>query len=413
MAVNLNRLETALRVLAMPAFLDIGAERLEAILKPARAFWKGFFEVGVVWSRVQGLGGGLMLKQLMVRDFRCFDRVQVELHPEMTAFVGRNGQGKTSLLEAACVLLRLQSPRTSSREEWIRFGQTAAVVEGRWGELDLRVAVSAKARRLAVDGVVCGRSGDFLQRSGVVVWMDHADMNLLRGGGEHRRRFLDFAGSQVFADYLPALKAYDRALRGRNYVLKRDAVIAWKQAEAFGRVMAGHAQVLAARRAELCEALRLPVSAFHDEVSGGEEQVALRYLCGFDGGDLNDELLAWRDEEARLRVTVRGPHRDDLELMLRGQDARAFASEGQQRTMTLAMKLAQARVLFERRGQAPLLLVDDVFGELDADRRRAFLNCLPKGTQKILTTTRMDWADGGATSGWIFEVSGGNVTKLG
>lgn len=352
-----------------------------------------------------------MLKQLMVRDFRCFDRVQVELDPEMTAFVGRNGQGKTSLLEAACVLLRLQSPRTSSREEWIRFGQAAAVAEGRWEAVDLRVAVSAKARRLAVDGAVCGRAAEYLERSGVVVWMDHADMNLLRGGGEHRRRFLDFAACQVSADYLPALRAYERALRGRNHVLKRDAVISWRQADAFGRVMAEHARVLTARRAELCEALRLPVAAFHQEVSGGTEEVALRYMCGCDGDDLNEELLAWREEEARLRATVRGPHRDDLELTLRGQDARAFASEGQQRTMTLAMKLAQAQVLFERRGQAPLLLVDDVFGELDADRRRAFLNCLPKGTQKILTTTRLDWAEGSAPKGLTYEVCAGTVTR--
>jgi DNA replication and repair protein RecF len=103
-------------------------------------------------------------------------------------------------------------------------------------------------------------------------------------------------------------------------------------------------------------------------------------------------------------VTLRGPHRDELGLTLRGQDARAFASEGQQRTMTLAMKLAQALVLFELRRQAPLLLVDDVFGELDAERRRAFLGCLPVGTQKILTTTRMDWAGQGGVGGRVYEV---------
>lgn len=354
-----------------------------------------------------------MLERLSVRDFRCFERVQVELDPELTAFVGRNGQGKTSLLEAACVLLRLQSPRTSGREEWIRFGQPAVVVEGRWEELDLRVAVSAKARRLAVDGAVCGRAGEYLERSGVVVWMDHSDMSLLRGGGEHRRRFLDFAGSQAYADYLPALRAYERALRGRNYVLKRDAVISWKEAEAFGRVMAEHARVLTRRRAELCEAMQLPVADFHARVSGGEEFVTVAYLAGSAGDDLGEELLAIREEEARLRVTLRGPHRDDLEMMLRGQDARAFASEGQQRTMTLAMKLAQARVLFELRGKAPLLLVDDVFGELDADRRRAFLNCLPKGTQKVLTTTRMEWAGEEEFLGRVYQVEGGGVSLMG
>jgi DNA replication and repair protein RecF len=348
-----------------------------------------------------------MLEYLQLRDFRCFTDVRVALDAEVTALVGRNGQGKTSLMEAACVLLRLQSPRTSSREEWIRFGQTAAVVTGRWGGKELRAAVSKTARRLALDGVVCGRAGDYLAESGVVVWMDHADMNLLRGGAEHRRRFLDFAASQLFVDYLPALRAYERALRGRNHVLKRDAVIAWRQADAFGRVMAAHARVLVARRAALVEALRLPVAGFYERVSGGAEAVEVSYQPGQAGEDLEAEWLARREEEARLRATLSGPHRDDLALAMKGVDARAFASEGQQRTLALALKLAQAQVLFELRGVAPLLLMDDVFGELDRERRRAFLGCLPVGTQKVLTTTRLDWLEEGQLVGKVFEVANG------
>ena len=103
-----------------------------------------------------------MLEKLTLRDFRCFDSVQVDVHPETTVFTGKNGQGKTSLIEAACVLLRLQSPRTSSRDEWVRFGAQAAVVEGKWNGSVLRCAQSAKARRLAVDGGVCNRFADYL-----------------------------------------------------------------------------------------------------------------------------------------------------------------------------------------------------------------------------------------------------------
>lgn len=352
-----------------------------------------------------------MLEYLQLRDFRCFTDVRVELDSELTALVGRNGQGKTSLLEAACVLLRLQSPRTSSREEWIRFGQPAAVVTGRWAERDLRAAVSKTARRLAVDGAVCSRAGDYLAGSGVVVWMDHADMNLLRGGAEHRRRFLDFAASQMFVDYLPALRAYERALRGRNHVLKRDAVIAWRQADAFGRVMAEHARVLVERRASLVAALVQPVVAFYGRVSGGSEAVALSYLRGQETDDLEGEWVMRRDEESRLRVTVCGPHRDDLGLRMKEVDARAFASEGQQRTLALALKLAQAQVLFEAKGSAPLLLMDDVFGELDRERRRAFLDCLPAGTQKLMTTTRLDWVEEGRLEGKVFEVLDGGLVS--
>ncbi len=354
---------------------------------------------------------GLMLEQLLARDFRCFEQVRLDLDPDLTALVGRNGQGKTSLLEAACVLLRVQSPRTSNRGEWIRFGAPAAVVEGTWRGRALRAAVSAKTRRLAVDGAVCGRAADYLAQTGVVVWMDHADMNLLRGGGEHRRRFLDFAASQMFPDYLPALRAYERALRGRNYVLKRDAVIAWRQADAFARVMAEHARVLSARRAELCAALGAPAAAFHESVSGGEESLRLSHLSGQESEDLLEELQACREEEARLRATQRGPHRDDLRLELKGLDARVFASEGQQRTLALALKLAQAQALHEARGLPPLLLMDDVFGELDRERRRAFLDCLPPGTQKIMTTTRLDWLADGQAPGRTYEVISGAVQE--
>ncbi len=352
-----------------------------------------------------------MLEQLQARDFRCFERVRLDLDPEMTALVGRNGQGKTSLLEAACVLLRVQSPRTSNREEWIRLGAGTAVVEGKWNGRQLRAAVASKTRRLAVDGAVCGRAADYLAQTGVVVWMDHADMNLLRGGGEHRRRFLDFACSQMFTDYLPALRAYERALRGRNHVLKRDAVIAWKQADAFARVMEEHGRVLSARRAEFSRLLSAPTAAFHERVSGGGEPVCVRHASGQEEGGLAGQLLACREQEARLRATQRGPHRDDLSLELKGLDARVFASEGQQRTLVLALKLAQAEVLNAARGQPPLLLMDDIFGELDRERRQAFLECLPRGTQKIFTTTRLDWLAAGQSAGSIYEVSGGGVER--
>ena len=351
-----------------------------------------------------------MLEVLELRDFRCFGRLRVDLDPDTTALVGRNAQGKTSLMEAACVLLRLQSPRTRVREEWIRLGQATAVVEGRWRGRDLRVAVSKTARRLAVDGAVCGRAGEYLAESGVVVWMDHGDMNLLRGGAEHRRRFLDFAGSQMFADYLPALRAYERALRGRNHVLKRDAVIAWRQADAFARVMEEHASVLTQRRAELCERLGTPVTGFAERLSGGAERAEVVFAgSAAGGGGLFEALLERREEEARTRSTVCGPHRDDVELRLKGLDATVYASEGQQRTMALALKLAQAQVLFEARGQAPLLLVDDVFGELDRERRRAFLDCLPTGTQKVLTTTRLDWVESDRDVGRVYEVADANL----
>ena len=353
-----------------------------------------------------------MLSDLFVRDFRCFAEAKVELHPDVTLLVGRNAQGKTSLIEAACVLLRLQSPRTTNRAELVRFDAATCLIEANWSGKRLRYAQSATTKRLALDGATCGKSSDYLAASGVVVWMDHRDMNLLRGGAEHRRRFLDFAASQMFPDYLHALRGYERALRGRNYVLKRDAVISWKQADAFARVMDGFAQVLWQRRSELCEALLTQVTSAHAHLSESVENARIEFASTRNAGSLFDGLLAMREEESRSRSTALGPHRDDIAMYLNNRDATTFASEGQQRSFALSMKLAQAHVLEHARGEAPLMLIDDVFGELDPNRRRALLGLLPNGTQKVITTTNLDWAEKDALGGRILQVNEGTVRQI-
>ncbi|MFZ4767240.1 MAG: DNA replication/repair protein RecF [Roseimicrobium sp.] len=353
-----------------------------------------------------------MLSRLQVRDFRCFESGEIALHPETTILVGQNAQGKTSLIEAVCVLMRLQSPRTSARNDFIRFGAKACVIEAQLGATRLRFGQSTVNRRLAVDDAICGRVGDYLRSTARVVWLDHSDMNLTRGHAEHRRRYLDFAAAQLFPEYLPALKSYERALRSRNFLLKRDAIVAWAQVDAYGAQLAVHARVLFACRRELIERLHPYVCAAHAHVSGMAELAELSYLPGCSGDDMEQELRANRSEEERLRSTVIGLHRDDLRLAIDGREAGVFASEGQQRTLCLAMKLAQARVLEQGRGEPPLLLMDDIFGELDKRRRGALLSFLPQHAQKIITTTFIDWADEAALGGAVWEVNAGKLKLL-
>ncbi|WP_170156929.1 DNA replication/repair protein RecF [Roseimicrobium gellanilyticum] len=352
-----------------------------------------------------------MLKWMRLKDYRCFEAAEVPFHAGTTLLVGRNAQGKTSLLEAACLLMRLQSPRTSTRTDFIRFGAKACIVEGLYGETTLRFGQSSTVRRLAVDNVVTSRSGDYLSRTSRVVWMDHADMNLVRGSAEHRRRYLDFAAAQLYPAYLPALRNYERALRSRNFLLKRDAVIQWRQVDAYSKLVATHGELLSACRDELITRLQPHVRAAHQALSGGAEEGMLTYQRGYEGSSLEEELSRARSEEERSRSTARGPHRGDVLLEINGRAAGSFASEGQQRTLCLALKLAQARVLEEGRGEPPLLLMDDIFGELDKARRQALLANLPGKAQKIITTTFVDWADEESLQGSVFEVESGRLTQ--
>ena len=354
-----------------------------------------------------------MLKSLRVRDFRCLEKLELELHPHVNLFTGRNAQGKTSVLEAICVLMRLQSPRTSAKAEWIRFDAASCALEGIWQDALLRYTQTATARRLAVQGAVCPRMDDYLRQSARIVWMDHADMNLTRGSAEHRRRYLDFAAGQIYPEYREALRAYERVLRSRNFLLKRDAAIPWRQVDAYSEVLHRHASVLRRSRAELVAALVSPAGDVQQTLSAGDEKLGLQYLPGYEAEHLGEELFSFRAEEERLRSTVVGPHRDDLGFLLNGRDATSYASEGQQRSLSVALKVAQARVLEDRLGAAPLLLLDDVFGELDRHRRQALLSALPPASQIFITTTSLDWLDQTPLEAWHWQVQRGALVTAG
>ena len=359
-----------------------------------------------------------MLSSLQLNQFRCFETLRLELGEGVTLFVGDNAQGKTSILEAACVLLRLQSPRASGVGDVVRFENDAAAVSGEFGDSELRSQYRegrGRGRSLAVDGETQRRPGDYLRASGRVVWMANDDLVLVRGGGDGRRRYLDFMASQLVPAYRPALKAYEKALRSRNSLLKRDAVPKWPEIDAYTQLLAEHGAVLTRQRRDLVAELLPLAQEAQALISGcrpseGEDLVLEYRSAAGDNDDLTAELLARRGEEARRRQTVAGPHRDDLVLTINGMPAAKFASEGQQRTLALALKLAQARLFVERGGEPPVLLIDDVFGELDPGRRNALMGARSKASQKLITTTHLDWLeDAGFSDVKVFQVRGGEV----
>ncbi|MFT5468668.1 MAG: DNA replication and repair protein RecF [Verrucomicrobiales bacterium] len=351
-----------------------------------------------------------MLTSLKARQLRCFDTVQCEFGEGVTIFVGSNAQGKTSILEAVCIAMRLQSPRTSSLGEVIQFEKSEFAVSSEFRDQQLLVGYKQANRKLSVDGTAMRRSGDYLEHSGRVVWMANDDLDLIRGGGDGRRRYLDFMGTQLFPGYRPALRAYERALRSRNFLLKRDARPNWAQIDAYTKVLAEHGAVLTSCRAELVMSLDPFSAEVQREVSGAREALTLTYKSG-DGDRLVEVLAELREEESKRRSTIRGPHRDDLLLSLNGMPAGQFASEGQQRTVALALKIGQARLFHERADSWPLLLLDDIFGELDPTRRNALMSALPGDAQKLITTTHLDWLDERLAPDLEYRVVSGAVER--
>jgi DNA replication and repair protein RecF len=348
-----------------------------------------------------------VLTQLSLRHFRCFDKLECDFAPGINLFVGANAQGKTSLLEAVCVLARLQSPRTSRLGDALQHGRRGFVVDGHVDGRHMQFYYSPERKKLALDSVAQSATAEYLDVARVV-WFGGADIDLVRGGAELRRRFMDFAGAQVNAGYRATLRAYERALRSRNHLLKAPR-IDWREIAAFDGPLIENGASLTEARERLIRQLEPHAAAGQQAMSGAAEELRLRYAKG-SGEDFRAALEESRETDARLRQTGVGPHRDDLGLLL-GERGAQFASEGQQRSMAVALKLGQAALLEAQAGRPPLLLIDDVFGELDLARRNALLGHLPGGAQCLVTATHIEWL-AGIEPGRVQRVDRGQVSLL-
>lgn len=331
----------------------------------------------------------MCLSVITLRDFRCFERADFAPSPGLNLLAAPNASGKSSLLEAICVVLRLQSPRTSTLAETIRHDQPGFTLTGRFGDRELKCHLSREeGRRLLLDDVPQRKSDEYL-RTGLIAFFSNEDIELVRGPSSKRRRFLDFLGSQCDSGYLKNLRAYERALRSRNFLLK-EGPHRGREISAYDGPLLAAGEYLASARSQLCAELAPAVTAHALAIGARGETATLGYERS-GGADFAAALASSAPEEQRLRQTVVGPHRDDFAIGLNGVAAASFASEGQQRTLSLALRLAQADLIRARRGTPPVYLLDDIFGELDPDRRRRLLAALPTDSQRILASTTWQW----------------------
>jgi DNA replication and repair protein RecF len=345
-------------------------------------------------------------------DFRCFASLDVDVPSAGAILVGDNAQGKTSVLEALCVLIRLHSPRTRRMVLLSRIGSGGFGIAGDPWDCERQVRQSREGFFLKAGDDTGASRGAYLEDGGLVVWMGNEDLDLVRGPGEGRRRYLDFIGTQIDADYRRSWSRYRRALQAKNLLLKqgrpRDAEI-----HSYEEILAEHGTLLMRTRSRIVAELTPLAAAAQNAVCGSDEPLTLQYLPA-SGPDLRESMLQARERETRLRQAVVGPHRDELLLRLHGMPAADFASEGQQRTIALALKLAQGKLLESSGGRPPLYLMDDIFGELDPGRRNALMSHLPPLAQKWITTTHLDWLRETPDLGEIgrFRVNAGKCAAL-
>jgi DNA replication and repair protein RecF len=277
----------------------------------------------------------------------------------------------------------------------IRHGQkgyfVGATVVGQ-GEDEVKMYWSAAERKLSLNAQPVKRLTDYLGVLRTVVFCTE-DLQLVKGTGRIRRRFVDLLLSQTRPGYLPLLQRYARALRSRNALLKHRMVDEMELESFTHELVRLGEQIIAARR-ELLPRLSPLARLAYRRISNDAEELRVEYQCNVKK-DFALELARSHDRERSARLTIVGPHRDDLNFLLNDRSAAQFASEGQKRTLAIALKMAQAEYLTGIHGSPPVLLIDDVMGELDAKRRAGFLPLLERAHhargQVFMTCTEENW----------------------
>lgn len=330
-----------------------------------------------------------MLATLRLMNFRCYPALRWEIPPEGAILLGDNAQGKTSIMESMCLALTLHSPRATRMEPLVTHGNSGFGISLDTDLGTRRLAWENRKLSLHVDGIPCRDYSDFLAEAPPVIWLSNSDIALVNGAADERRKYLNFLGSQWHPHYRAALLAYRKALRARNMLL-RNPRHTQATLQSYTKVMAIHGERLIQLRHQLLRLLQPHVAHLHMQISGKAEQVDLQYASSSPANLLAALENATANDEKAGHTTM-GPHRDDFHLLIAGKPAAAFASEGQQRTLSTALLLAQSGLLREETGTPPILFIDDIFGELDPKRRGALLETLPQDGQIFITTTHLSW----------------------
>lgn len=357
----------------------------------------------------------MRLNHIRLREFRNVIAADLQLNGNRQFFHGLNGQGKTNLLEAAGLLSAARSFRTNEIQPLIRHNQPLAAVfaETKVNEtpptfIDIRLA---KGRRtILVDEAKIDRYSDFIGRYPTVT-ISSADIQLLRGSPGLRRRFVDLVLSFGQPEYLKALRSYHKTLQERNALLKKEG--SDDEITAFDQVLSINASILVTVRTQVLKEISEHLKSFYTQIAKSDSESPDLIYKPSEHCESPQEfeklLLRNRERDRATRSTQSGPHRDDIAMLLNSHKAVDFASEGQQRALVLALRFSQFSYFREKSGTIPVILADDILGELDPDRRQRFWEACDPDAQILATGTTLP---DNYKSWQIFKVREGSFTNF-
>lgn len=337
----------------------------------------------------------MFIESIELLNYRNYDQLHMEFHEGTNVLYGDNAQGKTNILEAVYVCCTTKSHKSSKDKEIIRFGEDESHIklkvrrDGVPYRIDMHLKKN-KAKGVAVNGVPIKKASELF---GIVnvIFFSPEDLNIIKNGPSERRRFIDLELCQLNKLYIYNLVQYNKVVVQRNKLLKeldynpslKETMNVWDfQLVRYGRELIRF-------REKFIEELNGIIHDIHYHLSGEREELILRYEPNVTEDQFEESLERNRSSEIRQRLTLTGPHRDDMNFLVNGTDIRKYGSQGQQRTAALSLKLAEIELVKKTVKDYPVLLLDDVLSELDSKRQEHLLSEITH-IQTMITCTGLD-----------------------
>lgn len=366
----------------------------------------------------------MYINKIRLINYRNINDIFLEFNPNLNILIGYNGQGKTNLLESIYLLGTGSSHRTSIDKELINWKKKEALIQvlliKKNQSLKLSLKMEGSSKHVKINNTPLDKFSELIGNLNVVLFSPE-DLYLVKGGPSKRRNFINMEVSQVSSYYYYTLNKYRHVIKQRNNYLKeiKRRSSSTELLEIWNEKLVELGSRIIDKRLEVIEKLQILARLSHRSITNGSESLSIEYESSLSNNpDKNETSLIFRndlannkDREIERGYTLVGPHRDDLVLKINDIDVRKYGSQGQQRTAALALKLAELEFMKSETGEYPVLLLDDVFSELDEKRRDTLLNLIADKIQTFITTTDINLPDKlNKCSYRIFEVEEGEIS---
>lgn len=333
----------------------------------------------------------MWIKKIKIKNFRNYEREEINLEKNINIFYGQNAQGKTNIIESIFLCSLGKSFRTKKDNEMIKLNEQNAMVEIEYEKSDregkIKIEIGNK-KNIYLNGIKIKKLSELLGNLNIVIFTPD-DINILKGGPQNRRRFLDIMISQLRPNYMHILNLYIKTMEQRNIYLRqiKEEHKDENLLDIWDEKLAEYAIKIYEYRKEFIKKIIKKLDIIHKNITNNAEQIELDYITECDSKEKYLKLLKERRKLDIIKgFTTKGVHRDDFMIYINKKDIKIFGSQGQNRTAMLSLKLAELQVIYDEIGEYPILLLDDFMSELDKTRRKNFLENI-EGTQVIITGT--------------------------